>query len=177
VLSAAGESDRLVSPVQTRPPGGNVAEFAVLSLRGLGKQLERSVGSAAVMGHQDALGLLDHRLAGQGRAQVVDVLLGLGEVGCRRPDSWTKRAIGSSRVWGGALNGCVMAGYGAGNVSGGRCSGRVLARLLVGLRVRGSACAHSAVLCAQAGVVVLQAQHGGDAGEVQPVAEKLSDPA
>ena len=49
-------------------------------------------------------------------------------------------------------------------------SGRVVAWLLVGLRALAPGRAHPAVLRAQAGVVALQAEHGSDAGQVEPVA-------
>jgi hypothetical protein len=83
--------------------GGDVAQLAVLSLGGLDEQPEGSVGSAAVAGHQDALGLLDHRLAGQGRVRVVDALLGLGEVGVPRTRFVVEALHGSFRLWGGIL--------------------------------------------------------------------------
>jgi hypothetical protein len=43
--------------------GGDVAELAVLVLRGPHEHLERLVGGAATSGHHHALGLLDDRAA------------------------------------------------------------------------------------------------------------------
>src|SRR6476659_2925496 len=94
---------------------------------------------------------------------------------CRRPGSGSKRAVGPPGCGGRKpLNGADGDDR-CRNVSAGRRSGWMVARPLVGPAPRTSASADAPVLRAQAGVVALQAQHGGDAGEVQPVAQQLAD--
>jgi hypothetical protein len=57
----------------------DIAELGVAVLRGDAQDLERALGVAAFLGHQDALGLVDHRAGGQRGLEVVQQLDLLGQ--------------------------------------------------------------------------------------------------
>jgi hypothetical protein len=66
--------------------GGELAESDVAVLRGLPKERERGRGVTALLGHDDAQGLVDDRAGLEGVAQVLGDLLDMTRLDTRCPD-------------------------------------------------------------------------------------------
>src|SRR3954454_17175418 len=79
----------------------DVAQFAVGPLRGGAEHLECPVFGAAVRGHEDAHGLVDHGAGGRLRSEVLTLLLALFDRSARWSCEWRRRVVhgGLHGVW------------------------------------------------------------------------------